>query len=141
MHIITFQPEHLRRICLQPHQAILSSEIAKPEYGPALVEAGPCYSAVDGDNVLACAGFYPQWTGRAIVWALLSETAGRHFVRIHRAVLRSFELHPFRRIETAVAAGFPEGDRWATMLGFQREGLMRAYLPDGGDAHLYARVS
>jgi hypothetical protein len=119
---------------------MLSPEITKPEYGPALLAAGPAYSAVEDDVVFASAGFYQQWEGRAIVWALLSADAGRHFIRIHRAVLRAFSLHPYRRIETAVLDGFEEGYRWAEMLGFWREGLMRAYCPDGTDAHLYARV-
>jgi hypothetical protein len=141
MTIVPFRAEHLTALRLQAHQAMLSSEIAKPEYGEALVASGPCYSAVEGDAVFASAGFYHQWDGRAIVWALLAADAGRHFVRIHRAVLRSFEMHPYRRLETAVADGFPEGDRWAEMLGFKREGLMQSYLPGGGNAWLYARVS
>lgn len=141
MNIIPFHPDHLKRIALQPSQIALQPELAKPEYGPALLAAGPCYSGVVGDVVIASAGFYPQWDGRAIVWALVSGDAGRHFVSLHRAVLRSFELHPFRRIETCVLKGFAEGCRWAEMLGFQREGLMRAYGPDGSDFHLYARVT
>lgn len=141
MEIVPFLPEHLTRIVLQRSQVALSPEILKPEYGTALQAAGPCYSAVEGDEVFACAGFYPQWEGRAIVWALVSGDAGRHFVRIHRAVLRAFEMHPYRRVETAVADGFAEGDRWAQMLGFKCEGLMQSYLPGGGDAWLYARIS
>lgn len=140
MNIEPFKPEHLHRIELQKAQAMLSPEIVKPEYGPALVAAGPCYSIVDGDVVFACAGFYPQWDGRAIVWALVGANAGRHFLRLHRAVLRAFEIHPYRRVETCVLAGFSEGCRWAEMLGFEREGYMRAYAPDGSDFHLYARV-
>lgn len=140
MLIVPFQPEHLNRILLQPSQIALQPELAKADYGPSLLAAGPCYSAVAGDEVIASAGFYPQWDGRAIVWALVSANAGRHFVKLHRAVLRSFEIHPFRRVETCVLAGFAEGCRWAEMLGFEREGFMRAYAPDGSDFHLYARV-
>lgn len=141
MTIVPFHVEHLARLRLQPHQAALGPVVAEPDYGKRLAEAGPCYSAVQGDDVLATAGFFPQWEGRCIVWALLSADCGRHLLAIHRAVERAFTLHPFRRYETCVVGDFDPAHRWATMLGFQREGLMRAYLPDGTDAWLYARVS
>lgn len=140
MMIVAFQPAHLDRLLLQPSQAIMQPTLADPSYGPSLAAAGPAYSAVDGDAVFACAGLIPQWQGRALAWALIAEEAGRHMVGIHKAVRRALDMHPFRRVETAVASDFMQGHRWAVMLGFEREGRMRAYTPDGQDCDLYARV-
>lgn len=140
MRIVQFEPDHLKLLLLQPSQAIMQPLLDNPEYAQSLKDAGPAYSAVDGDAVFACAGFIPQWEGRAIAWALISAEAGRHFVTITRAVKRAMDLHQFRRVETAVAHEFPQGHRWARMLGFTREGLMRRYTPDGRDCDLYARV-
>lgn len=139
--IVRFTPDHLQRLLLQPSQAMMQATLADPSYGPSLAAAGPAYSAVDGDEVFACAGLIQQWQGRAIAWALISSEAGRHMLAIHRAVWRALDLHPFRRVETAVASDFEEGHRWARMLGFEREGRMRAYTPDGQDCDLYARVN
>ena len=140
MMIVKFEPQHLETLLLQPSQAMMQSIINKPGYGESLAVAGPAYSAIDGDQVFACMGMIPQWEDRAIAWGLISAEAGQHFRAITKAVLRSMELHPFRRIETAVACNFPQGHRWVKMLGFEREGTMRAYTPFGDDCDLYARV-
>lgn len=141
MMIVAFEPAHLDRLLLQPSQAIMQPVLADPAYGPSLASAGPAYSAVHGDAVFACAGLIPQWHGRALAWALIAEEAGGHMVAIHKAVRRALNIHHFRRVETAVASDFPQGHRWAAMLGFEREGRMRAYTPDGQDCDLYALVS
>ncbi len=140
MMIVAFQPAHLERLLLQPSQALMQPTLADPTYGPSLASAGPAYSAVDGDAVFACAGLIPQWEGRAVAWALIAAEAGRSMIGIHKAVGRAMRLHAYRRIETAVASDFEQGHRWARMLGFEREGLMKRYTPDGRDCHLYARV-
>jgi hypothetical protein len=81
---------------------------------------------------IGCGGFEECWTGRAGAWAVLSDDAGRHMVRITRAVKRGLELHSAERIETTVQAGFEAGMRWAKALGFEEEGLRRRY-HDGHD--------
>jgi len=141
MKIVQFEPEHLQRLLLQPSQAIMQPTLSDPTYGASLKEAGPAYSLVDGDAVFATAGLIPQWSNRAIAWALVSSEVGPHMVMLHKAVLRVFSLHHFRRIETSVACNFEQGHRWAKLLGFEREGRMRAFTPEGDDCDLYARVS
>jgi hypothetical protein len=138
--IVQMVPQHLNQLCMQPAQELFKAIAAQPGYAERLIESGYAYSLVDDDAVFACAGIIPQWANRAIAWALVGQSAGRRMVELHRAVKHSFEIHPFRRIETAVAAEFDEGHRWARLLGFHREGLMRAYTPEGDDCYLYARV-
>lgn len=140
MRIVPFEPNHLNRLLLQPSQAIMQPTLSNPEYAVSLYKAGPAYSLVDGDAVLATAGLIEQWEGRAVGWALISAESGAHFLKIHKAVLRTMTIHPYRRIETAVACDFPQGHRWANMLGFEREGRMRSYTPDGRDCDLYSRI-
>lgn len=139
--IVAFKPHHLESLRLQDSQAVVQPMLADPTYGESLVEAGPAYSAVDGDAVFACAGLFPLWDGRACAWALIAAEAGQHFVAIHKAVRRALTLHAFRRVETVVRTDFAAGHRWARMLGFQREATMRGYAPDGHDYDLYARVT
>lgn len=139
MHIVPFQPRHLELLILQPSQAAFS-DYFDPKYGPALVDGGPCFTAMDGDEILACSGVIKQWDNRAIAWALISQHAGKQFVRIHKAVNRFLESTEFRRIEAFVDADFEQGHRWIQMLGFEREGYMREFTPIGNDAVLYARL-
>jgi len=120
---------------------MLQHLLTDPEYGASLKAAGPSYTALDGDKVVACIGMVNIWQGRAQVWALIAKDAGRKFFYIHKMVERALRLHPCKRVETTVTSDFVEGHRWMTMLGFEREGCMRAYTPEGLDTDLYARVS
>ena len=120
---------------------MLQPTLSDPSYGPSLKAAGPAYTLVVGDEVLATAGFIPQWEGRATVWALISKEVGPHMVFLTRAVKRALQLHHYRRVETHVSSDFEQGHRWARLLGFEREGRMRAFTPEGDDCDLYARIS
>jgi hypothetical protein len=140
MRIIPFEASHLENLLLQPSQAMLQPMLKERGYGDGLEKAGPSYSGVVGDQVLACMGLLPQWQERAIAWGLIAAEAGPYFKTITRAVFRTMELHPFRRIEASVKTDFEAGHRWARLLGFQREGTMRAYTTDGDDYDLYARI-
>ena len=140
MNIVPFEPDHLKRLLLQPSQAIMQPALSKPEYAENLYKAGPAYSLVDGDAVLASMGLVPQWEHRAVAWGLISAEAGPHFILIHKAVHRTMALHPYRRIETSVDCNFRQGHRWARLLGFEHEGRMRAFTQDGRDCDLYARI-
>lgn len=139
MEIVPFQPEHLDTLALQPSQADFLQNFDKT-YAPALIAAGPCFTAIKDGIILGCAGLSKQWDNRAIAWALLSANLGREFVRIHRAVERYLLIADFKRIEAFVDANFAEGHRWMQMLGFEREGYMRSFSPSGNDAVLYARI-
>lgn len=140
LDIIPFKAEHLDCLLLQPSQKVLQPTLADPEYGAMLEKGGPAYSGRCGDEIVACMGLVPQWENRALAWGLISREAGRFMVPITRAIFRTMALHHHRRIETAVACNFEEGHRWARMLGFVREGRMRAYTPGGDDCDLYARI-
>lgn len=137
--IVPFKAEHLGMVQLQSTQAYMTDEMRKPEYAKML-ENSYAYSLIDGDEVLCCAGIMPIWNGRAMAWALMSKNAGRKFIEIHKNVSAALRLCPERRVEMAVDSEFPEGKRWARMLGMTYEGKMKAYSPDGRDCDLYARV-
>lgn len=129
------------RIELQEQQAYLTI-VSNPSDVDltALSEEGLAWTGEVDGQVMAMAGVIPQWSNRAIAWAMLSKHSGPHFIEIHRAV-RKFLIHcPFIRVEAQVDVGFPEANRWMNMLGFELEGYMRAYRPDGADMLLYARV-
>jgi RimJ/RimL family protein N-acetyltransferase len=140
MKIVPFHPQHLEALILQPSQSLLAGYF-KEGYGDALVKGGPSFTGVDDDgNVVGCSGVVEQWENRAIAWALLSDWSGKHFVKIHKAVKRFLDSTDYRRIEAFVDAEFEQGHRWVNMLGFEREGYMRSFNPDGRDAVLYARI-
>jgi RimJ/RimL family protein N-acetyltransferase len=128
------------RLHMQPAQEYLGRIVDVRADFTELSNQGLAWTVEHDGDVIAFAGIEPQWQNRAIAFALLSETAGAHFPAIHKAVLRFLEWAPYRRIEATVDVGFEQGHRWIKMLGFEIEGYMRAYRPDGADMLLYARV-
>jgi hypothetical protein len=142
MNIVYFRPEHLKRLSLQNAQQYFGQQLTDPDYGRVLLDAGPCFTGMRGDEVIICAGVFEVWENRAMAWALLSKNAAANMLAIHKAVRGYLLQAPYRRIEATVDAGFEDGRRWAEMLGFVQETPepMRAFLPNGGDCYLYARV-
>lgn len=141
MKIVAFRAEHLEGLRLQPAQSHMIGMLAENGYG-AMLENGPSFTALDdAGHVLICAGFDERWTGCAQAWALLSCDAGRHMIGIVRA-LRGYidNVAPWHRIEAAVDVGFVAGERLLELLGFEFEGIARAYRPDGGNCTMWARI-
>lgn len=106
----------------------------------ALSEIGLAWTFDNDGEILGIAVILPQWENRAVMVALMSENAGPHFHKIHKAALRFVKACGIRRLEAVVDVGFDAGERWVKMLGFRHEGLMKAYRPDGADMNLFARV-
>lgn len=139
MRIEPFKPEHLKRLLLQPKQETIRPFFENPEYGKLLAN-DLAYTAFDGSRVLCCAGLIPLWEGRAEAWALMGDDLKRDFLKIHHAVRLFLNASNIRRIEAMVDAQFESAKAWVEMLGFQNEGLMRAYTPDGRDCIRYAKM-
>lgn len=138
IEFVDYEPAHLRALRLQAPQAYFSTLFSE-DYAAALAQHPAWAGIVDG-QVVGCAGLVEQWTDRALCWALFSEAAGPHFLAITRFVQRVFALFHYRRVEAYVDPNFAEAQRWVRILGFEREGLMRAFTPTGEDNLLFARV-
>ena len=136
---IKFKPADLDELRLQPAQEYLAAFVGRPGYGQELVDAGPCYTVRQDGKIICCAGVVELWQGRASAWALLSGEAGRSMIGLHRMVEDFLDNCGIRRVEAYVYPDFEPGHRWATMLGFEREGLMRAF-QRGADMVMYARI-
>jgi hypothetical protein len=141
IRIIPFKAEHLYDIDVQSAQTDIHTWVS-PDLARALErEEGWSYSALDGDEVLGCAGLVAQWPGRKTAWAYLSGNVGHRFPVLHRAALKFLNECGVRRVEAAADVNFPEAHRWLAMLGFIKEAeRMEAYLPNGSACSLYARV-
>lgn len=141
IRIVSLTDDHIQALDLQDEQRRFA-----PDEMMAIAQAqagyGPSWAAVDGDYVLAIGGMCVCWPTRAVCWAGLSRHVGRRMVALTRVVRALMDAQPFTRLEMYVAAESANGCRWARLLGFTNETPtpMRAFLPDGSAAYLYART-
>lgn len=141
MQLIAFLPEHLMALKLQAAQSSAQS-LMTAEHGAEIVGAGGrAWTAVVDGKPIACAGMIEFWKGRAYAWAYLSEDFKAHAKSVHRATLELLSGAPWRRVEMTVDVHHGAAKRWAAHLGFEREGVCRAWTPDGRDVELWARVN
>jgi RimJ/RimL family protein N-acetyltransferase len=141
MNIEPFKPEHFDTLILQPAQEYARPNLENRGYGEALASRGDAFTGFIDGRVVGCVGVLPMWEGRAEAWALLARDVGLRGMReVHNAVLRYLEMCPYRRLEAHCDADFPQARRWLEMLGFEFEGPLRAYKPDGKDCLRFARI-
>lgn len=139
MIVAPFERSHLENMVVQTQQQGLEHLLTDDIY--ATLANNPSYSALDGDEVVACAGTIEVAPGRALAWAYISQNAGTRMVRVTKSVKRFLDMAPYRRIEMDVDCDFVQAHRWARLLGFKLECLRRVkFTPDGRDCALYARV-
>lgn len=107
-----------------------------------MLAGGKSMAWVDGPDVLCIGGYVIRRPGVAWMWFLPSRQGSRMLLRMARFFQRWVAtLEDGIRIEATVLADFPEGNRFATLLGLERETAEPMRLWDGHcDYHLYARV-
>lgn len=107
---------------------------------------GHALALLDGGRVMAAGGVLRNWPGRGTAWLIPGAWMERRHWGFVLGACRDglaalIAAGTYRRIEIAVDPRWPERTAWARRLGFDLEGRMRAYLPDGGDNLLMARVA
>lgn len=141
IEIREFVPYDLGQMGLTPVTACVGEDTGELSYAMQLAAAGDCYTITTENRVIACLGTTDFWPGRRYLWAFLANETKYHMLSITRAA-KKWLANNDGRLETAVLCHFPEAIRWAEMLGFEREGLMKGYMPapEHFDCYLYSRV-
>jgi hypothetical protein len=99
------------------------------------------WSAVVDGKPIACGGTICHWPGRHQAWMYMTPQTSGHMRFITRAVQSGLEKVK-GRIEFTVRADFPQGQRWAEMLGFGVETpCLKGYGPQGEDHIGYTRFN
>jgi hypothetical protein len=140
IQVLPMTPEHPRLLLIQQGQPWARELVSQDGYCESLATAGPAFVAEADGKPVACFGVVERHPNVCHAWGILDTDSGRHMLGLTRAVRQWLETAPYHRIDIAVAREFDAGHRWALLLGFTFEGMMRRYLPAGGDAALYARV-
>lgn len=113
----------------------------------AVMEAwkkGVCYTLLlDGEPVVS-SGIIHIGFNRGEAWTLVSSLFYKHrktcFKRIKEMVGIIAQSMELVRVQSTIRADKPWADRWMKHLGFEREGLMKRFGPNGEDFVLYSRI-
>lgn len=104
--------------------------------------ATPCYAVYRDDVIIAMGSDIKMWEGRYILWFIAgTEIKTGDWAPMLKLFSVAVASRPdIRRLEINVACDYVAAIRMALIIGFKLEGKMISYMPNGGDAYLYAWV-
>ncbi len=145
MRIVPYKPEHAHEIL----SGRLNDGVPETTYqfghnADILCVDGQSFTGIINGYVVACGGISPLWPGVGEGWVLASHKIHENKFSVVRAVYDILgdlmDDHDYWRIQGSTLADWTQGIRFARLLGFENEGLMKAYGPDGSDYIRHARV-
>lgn len=138
--IIPFKAEHLLNMPINQFQGHERVSFAPAHL--AELEKIDSFTVTVSDVPMACFGWIKVYADRVQLWTVFSESAGEHMVSFTRIGRDLVECLPYRRIDAEVEVGYELGERWATLVGLEKETStpLKAYNAHGHDVHIYARV-
>ena len=136
-----FKAEHFNKLDIQPAQRWAVRHVGK-ELLKGLESSGWSTTVLKDGAPVFVGGVMSNAEHCGTVWCYIGlGLTQQEFVSLHKHVLRFIEALPYRRLDMIVSVDHKEGHRWAELLGFTCEAQrMRAFLVNGEDAALYARV-
>ena len=137
-------PSDLGAFQVQANQASVAGWLSDERWQGTL-RRGPAWTMIWGGAVVAMGGIEVVAEGRAIAWSFVDDKmpvqakigCAKHAARM----VRQAKWLGVWRVEAYCRPDFEPGKRLLAGLGFEREGLMRKYLPDQSDLELWARVT
>ena len=109
----------------------------------AFMKTEHCFTFIKDNQIIGVFGVFEVYKGRAIVFSFISKNAGKYLFSVFKSLKMLIDdgvkKTSVDRLEMEVMSGFKHGERFAEMLGFECEGIMRKYYK-GKDYKLYARI-
>lgn len=140
MKLVPFAIEHLYQIV--PRETIRMEQAIAAAI--RLDGLGPAFTAMDGERVIGCGGVARLWGRVGEAWTIFGAEIQDHPIWLHRTVrtmLRDImDGMGLDRLQVNVLATSERNCRWVFRLGFQAEGLMERFGPNGEDFIRYAMV-
>ena len=103
------------------------------------------YTLMVDEKPVACVGLILQDFGKAEAWALFAKDFQKHILNIYRIIRAgldmAFKKKNLMRIQATIDPSYPETIRWIESLGFEKEGCLRRFGPQGQDFLMYSRLN
>jgi RimJ/RimL family protein N-acetyltransferase len=121
------------------------SKIAEWDMWPSrFAQSGPAFTLIHEGKVIGCGGVVLQDWKRGEAWMLLGAGFEKFTLSLCRAVKDKLaeivKKHNLKRVQATVNPTHTAGQKFLQFFGFQEEGLLRHYGPEGSDYLMYARI-
>jgi len=123
-------------------------ESAVKGYPAMSIDYRTSYTALWNGIIVGVGGAAMLWKGVWEFWLILAKDSkldGTHgiiaFDVIRKKVDEIIEENNIVRAQATARLDFPKAIEMLEALGFEREGLLRAYTPDGASVYRYARIT
>ena len=112
-------------------------------------ESGKCITGLINGEVVGSAGVDLYWPGVGEIWMMVkSKRKDVSVLRnvegitvIRKGIERLIKDHKLVRAQVHVRLDFRRMHRLIKILGFEKEGLQRKWMPDGADVIVYSRIT
>lgn len=145
IEVVPFEPEHIFGMKPLIKDKYLECALQNMEYLQSLKKYGVAYSGFTKEGVCVGAAGVRQINLKTFEgWAILSEDSHKNIKSILRAVdlfiQNYFEFDVADRFQATVRLSYEKGHRFAKLLKFEPEGILKNY-EDNEDFMMYARVN
>lgn len=108
-------------------------------------EKNPSWTMRDDEGrIVFFGGVTILWPGVGEAWSIMSELVEIHPLAVVREIRsrisEAFEAHGLRRVQAIVTDDNPRAVKLLQMAGFEVEGILRQYSPDGKDCYILGRL-
>lgn len=151
--IVPFEAWHAGVLNVRPEQKTATEFYKKElggteEYGNAFLTCAVhggiiplAYTAMLDGRIVACAGVYHLASYIGEAWALISEEFVNGPVRLKAKVIKAMKdgiaSANIQRVQANTEVDFIEAQKFLEALGFEKEGIAKAFNPDGRDSVMY----
>lgn len=145
IEVVPFEPEHILGMKPLIEDNYLEQALQNIEYLKCLQKYGVAYSGFTEEGICVGAAGVRQINLKTYEgWAILSKDSYKYIKSILRAVdlfiQNYFEFDVADRIQATVKLSYEKGHRFAKLLKFEPEGILKNY-EDGADYMMYARIN
>lgn len=122
-------------------------EEAVKNYPDMPIDPKTSYTVLWDDVIVGVGGVSMMWKGVGEMWLILTKDSKRDGIHgivalntIRKKVDEIIEENNIVRAQATARIDFPKGIQMLEALGFEREGFLRRYCPDGCSVYRYARI-
>jgi len=146
MRLVNYKPEHLDELLAGDMDNLARKSFGVAgDFAQSLDVPGMAFTAIEDGYLIASGGIQPLWKGVGEGWFVASTNMPKKKLNIIRMIKDNFDViiddNSLFRVQAGVRSDWPAAMRFAEFFGFEHEGIMRKYGPDGQDYYRMARIT